>query len=82
MELIALSVTVLLVVAANAYELPYELIDDAGIDYKLPELPYTYKSLEPYIDEATVKVHHSGHHAGYTKKLNAVLKSWREKVIP
>ncbi|EDO44816.1 predicted protein [Nematostella vectensis] len=42
--------------------------------YTLPELPYDYNELEPHIDEATLRVHHLGHHAAYTKKLNAALK--------
>jgi Fe-Mn family superoxide dismutase len=33
--------------------------------------PYAYNALEPHIDEATMKVHHTGHHQAYTDKLNA-----------
>lgn len=40
----------------------------------LPELPYAYDSLEPYIDKETLKVHHDKHHASYTAKLNAAIK--------
>jgi hypothetical protein len=36
--------------------------------YKLPDLPFDYADLEPYIDRETVTVHHQGHHAAYTKK--------------
>ncbi len=43
-------------------------------EFKLPELPYSYNSLEPYIDETTVLVHHSKHHAAYTEKFNAAVK--------
>ena len=32
--------------------------------------PYAYGALEPHIDEATMKVHHTGHHQAYTDKLN------------
>jgi Fe-Mn family superoxide dismutase len=39
----------------------------------LPELPYAYNSLEPFIDEETMHVHHDGHHATYVKNLNDVL---------
>jgi superoxide dismutase, Fe-Mn family len=39
----------------------------------LPELPYTYNALEPFIDEETMHVHHDGHHATYVKNLNDVL---------
>jgi len=42
--------------------------------FKLPDLPYAYDALEPYIDEATMRVHHLGHHQGYTNKLNAAIE--------
>lgn len=42
--------------------------------FKLPNLPYEYNALEPYIDEATMKVHHDKHHAAYVEKLNAAIE--------
>jgi Fe-Mn family superoxide dismutase len=42
--------------------------------YKLPDLPYNYSALEPYIDEQTMKLHHDKHHAGYVDKLNKALE--------
>lgn len=42
--------------------------------FSLPDLPYEYDALEPVIDEQTMRVHHSKHHAGYTKKLNAAIQ--------
>ncbi|XP_013420027.1 uncharacterized protein LOC106180561 [Lingula anatina] len=56
--------------------------DDSGFSkdtYLLPALPYGYGALEPHMDEATVKVHHQGHHAAYTAKMNAALKQWRSE---
>jgi len=38
--------------------------------FKLPDLPYDYNALEPYIDAKTMEIHHSKHHGGYTDKLN------------
>lgn len=38
--------------------------------FNLPDLPYSYDSLEPYIDAATMEIHHSKHHAGYVNNLN------------
>jgi Fe-Mn family superoxide dismutase len=38
--------------------------------FELPPLPYDYDALEPYIDEATMRVHHDKHHAGYTTNFN------------
>lgn len=40
-------------------------------EHTLPPLPYAYDALEPYIDAATMELHHSKHHAGYVKGLNA-----------
>jgi Fe-Mn family superoxide dismutase len=45
-----------------------------GEAYKLPDLDYAYDALEPYIDAMTMEIHHSKHHAGYTRKFNAALK--------
>jgi len=41
--------------------------------YTLPELPYAYDALEPYIDTRTMTVHHDKHHATYVKNLNDAL---------
>lgn len=38
--------------------------------FKLPELPYAYNALEPYIDARTMEIHHTKHHNGYTNNLN------------
>ncbi len=42
--------------------------------FELPKLPYDYNALEPYIDAQTMEIHHSKHHGGYTKKLNAAIE--------
>jgi len=42
--------------------------------HTLPELPYSYNSLEPYIDEKTMQIHHDKHHATYVNNLNDALK--------
>jgi len=44
-------------------------------EFTLPNLPYDYGALEPYIDEATLKIHHDKHHKVYCDKFNAALKS-------
>lgn len=44
--------------------------------YTLPELPYEYNSLEPYIDETTMRIHHDKHHQAYIDKLNGVLEKY------
>lgn len=42
--------------------------------FTLPELPYEYDALEPYIDKETMHLHHDKHHATYVEKLNEALK--------
>ncbi|MDO8568784.1 MAG: superoxide dismutase, partial [Dehalococcoidales bacterium] len=42
--------------------------------YSLPDLPYGYKDLEPYISEEQLRVHHDKHHAGYVKSANAIIE--------
>lgn len=41
--------------------------------FTLPELPYAYNALEPFIDERTMQIHHDKHHAAYVKNLNDAL---------
>lgn len=41
--------------------------------YTLPNLPYDYDALEPFIDEETMKIHHDKHHATYVEKLNEAI---------
>lgn len=43
--------------------------------FQLPQLPYKYNDLEPYIDAKTMELHHSRHFKAYTDKLNVALKS-------
>ncbi len=42
--------------------------------FTLPELPYSYSSLEPHIDTETMQIHHDKHHATYVKNLNDALE--------
>lgn len=46
--------------------------------FTLPDLPYSYDALEPYIDEATMHYHHDNHHSAYVKNLNDALSSHEE----
>lgn len=42
--------------------------------FQLPDLPYDFGALEPYIDGQTMEIHHGKHHGGYTSKLNDAIK--------
>lgn len=41
--------------------------------YKLTDLPYGYKDLEPYMSEEVLKLHHDKHHLSYVNAANAIL---------
>jgi Fe-Mn family superoxide dismutase len=41
--------------------------------FTLPDLPYSYNALEPFIDKETMHIHHDKHHAAYVKNLNDLL---------
>ncbi|NOH70798.1 superoxide dismutase [Vibrio pectenicida] len=43
--------------------------------HTFPQLPYTYDSLEPYIDAKTMEVHYSKHHRAYFDKFMAAIQS-------
>ncbi|MBX9767024.1 MAG: hypothetical protein K2X47_07120, partial [Bdellovibrionales bacterium] len=42
--------------------------------FSIPDLRYDYSALEPYLDRATLEIHHSKHHAGYVQKLNDAIR--------
>ena len=44
----------------------------------LPDLPYAYDALEPYIDEETMHLHHDKHHNTYVTNVNAALEKHPE----
>ncbi|MFQ5452275.1 MAG: superoxide dismutase [Candidatus Paceibacterota bacterium] len=46
--------------------------------FKLPHLPYDYKALEPHIDEQTMRIHHTQHHAAYINNLNKALEGYSD----
>jgi superoxide dismutase, Fe-Mn family len=46
--------------------------------HELPELPYQYTSLEPFLDAQTMQLHYEKHHGGYVTKLNAALEKYPE----
>ena len=51
--------------------------------FQVPDLPYAYDALEPYIDEATMRVHHDKHHAAYVANANAALEGteWADRPL-
>lgn len=43
--------------------------------HELPQLPYAFNALEPFIDEQTMQIHHGKHHQTYVNNLNAALET-------
>jgi len=43
--------------------------------FTLPPLPYPADTLEPFIDKATMEIHHGKHHNAYVTNLNKALES-------
>ena len=43
--------------------------------HTLPQLPFEYSALEPYIDAQTMEIHYTKHHQAYIDKLNVALES-------
>ena len=46
--------------------------------FELPQLPYSYDALEPFIDARTMEIHHTKHHQMYVIKLNEALSKHPE----
>ena len=42
--------------------------------FQLPDLPYAFDALEPYIDATTMEIHHDKHHAAYVANVNKALE--------
>ena len=42
--------------------------------FELPQLPYSYDALEPYIDKMTMEIHHTKHHNAYVTNLNKAIE--------
>ncbi len=46
--------------------------------HTLPELPYSYNALEPYVSQETMILHHDKHHLAYINNLNIALEKYPE----
>lgn len=43
--------------------------------FTLPDLDYPYDALEPFIDEETMRIHHTKHHQAYINNLERTLRN-------
>ncbi|MGO9675507.1 MAG: superoxide dismutase [Methylocella sp.] len=44
------------------------------MSFTLPELPYAYEALQPYMSKETLDYHHDKHHAAYVTNANNLIK--------
>lgn len=42
--------------------------------FTVPDLPYSFDALEPYIDATTMQIHHDKHHGAYVANLNKAIE--------
>lgn len=54
----------------------YSTAAAATQSYKLPDLPYDYKALEPVISGEIMELHHKKHHQTYVNNLNQALEKY------
>ncbi|KAF9222803.1 manganese-superoxide dismutase precursor [Gyrodon lividus] len=50
--------------------------------HTLPDLPYSYDALEPYISQQIMTLHHTKHHQTYVNALNAAELSYAKTATP
>ena len=50
--------------------------------HTLPDLPYAYDALEPYISKEIMVLHHTKHHQTYVNALNAAEASYAKAATP
>lgn len=65
-------------ISSNAFGLPKFYSEKTA--FELPQLPYSYDALNPFIDKVTMEIHHSKHHQGYVNKLNIALEGITAKI--
>ncbi|MDO4293654.1 MAG: superoxide dismutase [Eubacteriales bacterium] len=54
------------------------MIAQTTYPFQLPELPYAYEALEPYIDRETMHFHHDKHLKTYVDNLNKALEPYSQ----
>jgi superoxide dismutase, Fe-Mn family len=50
--------------------------------HTLPDLPYAYDGLEPYISRQIMELHHKKHHQTYVNALNAAEQAYTKTTTP
>jgi len=52
------------------------------MSYTLPDLPFAYDALEPYLDGRTMEIHHGKHHQTYVNNLNIAVEGLELAKLP
>ena len=50
--------------------------------HTLPDLPYAYDALEPFISRQIMELHHKKHHQTYVNALNAAEQAYAKTSTP
>jgi Fe-Mn family superoxide dismutase len=53
---------------------PPSPIQEISMAFELPELPYAYDALEPYMSRETLEFHHDKHHKTYVETANKLIQ--------
>src|SRR5580704_6794670 len=58
-------------------------IEDQTVAFSLPDLPYPYDALAPYMSRETLEFHHDKHHQAYVTAANNLAKGteWEDKPV-
>lgn len=48
----------------------------SGSSFKLPDMPYDYGALEPFLSGEIMKIHHTKHHQAYVTNLNVSMEKY------
>jgi hypothetical protein len=64
------------IAAAGALPRALATVTASTTSFKLPDMPYDYGALEPFISGEIMRVHHTKHHDAYVTNLNASLDKY------
>ena len=56
------------------------LLNEDKMSLELPNLPYAYDALTPYMSAETLELHHDKHHLAYVNNGSALLEKSKLKV--
>src|SRR6266704_4863441 len=62
---------------------PFDHLRSKPMSFTLPDLPYKYDALAPYMSRETLEYHHDKHHLAYVNNANNLIKGteWEGKSL-